>query len=311
MSINYELKIICGLHRSGTTYTSKILSRSDSVQIIHEPCNPDWGVYGVNQWYPYLDPETNDRRTKVLIDDIFHFRRRWNRQPPRKLKLISHLFYKTVGGRQGLIWSQLRLRHLLHSLPTVICWKDPFVTFALGHILPAYKAKAVCMIRHPGALWYSNRKLNWTFDITRLLSQKTLVERYGNDISKKQWELATPKSPASIAILWKIMARMISEQMSLLPSLIAVRHEDLCVQTTDTTGKICDHLNIPFSKPMQQYIGKTTSGSSIEASQGIVHSFNRNSRHIINSWKKNISIKEERIIRDVIGEDFEKFYESW
>lgn len=312
MKPEYQLKIVCGLHRSGTTYVGNILSRNSSMAVVHEPCNPDWGVKGIKIWYPFFEAtELPDKDTTELFEKILSFQCGWNHQPPRKLKWNSHLFYKLCGGWQGLIWKQLRTQKFFNSLPPNICWKDPFVTFALGHLLSTYDAQAVCMVRHPGALWYSNRKLDWPFDIQRLTRQNQLIEKYGADIPAKYWKSATSNSPASIAILWKIMARLISSQAKSNPSLIAIRHEDLCTQTLNITEKICNHLNIPLEDKMTQFIKETTSGKETEASKGVVHSFNRDSKKIINSWRNKLPEEEEIFIQEIIGEDFERFYSNW
>ncbi|MEL6779904.1 MAG: sulfotransferase [Cyanobacteria bacterium J06597_16] len=307
----YQFKIICGLHRSGTTYTGNILSKNSSLTTIHEPCNPDWGVSEQIKWYPFMDAEAVDEETAALFDDILNFRCRWSNRPPRRLPLKSHVMYRAVGGKQGLVWSQLRLKHLIHQLPPAVVWKDPFVTFALGHLLTTYNAKAVCLIRHPGALWYSNRKLNWPFEIERLRTQSALIEKYGQDIPDKYWQMATPDSPVCIAILWKLMARVIAEQAARYESLLAVRHEDLCLQALETAQKICQHLDLTCEPEMIAYITKTTSGKRSESKQGVAHSFNRDSKQIIDTWRGRLDTTEETLIREVIGDDLFKFYETW
>ncbi|MEL7509810.1 MAG: sulfotransferase [Cyanobacteria bacterium J06554_1] len=312
MTLNYQFKIICGLHRSGTTYTGNILSEHSSFQVLHEPCNPEWGIKGVQAAYPYLTSSTpKDNKTALLLNDILNFRRQWNHRPPQQLKPLTHLLYRLSGGQAGRTWSTLRLRNALNSLPPVICWKDPFTTFALEHLLSTYKAQAVCMIRHPGALWHSNRKLKWPFDIKVLLDQKQLIERYGTDIPDRHWQLATPDSPASIAILWKLMARLISQQEKSQKSLITVRHEDLCVQPTATAADICHHFGMNFQNRMHRYIANTSSEDKKESAQREAFSFERNSKQIINLWRDHVDKTEEHMIRDIIGDDLGRFYERW
>lgn len=167
------------------------------------------------------------------------------------------------------------------------------------------------MVRHPGALWYSNRKLNWFFDIKVLLAQTQLIERYGADIPDKHWQLATPESPASLAILWKIMARLISEQEKSHNSLATIRHEDLCLKPTAIAENICQHFDIDFEHQMHKYIASTTSENKAKAARREAFSFKRDSKHIINLWRDHVNEEEEHIIRDVIGDDFGTFYECW
>ncbi len=312
MSLRYKFKIVCGLHRSGTTYTGNILSKNGSVQIIHEPCSPHWGMKDVQKTYSYLDlSEQNEQEMKALMDDILHFRSQWGRKPPWKIKPVSEFSYRMWGGPLGITWSKLRMRHLLNALPSNVCWKDPFVTFALDYLLPEYNAQAICMIRHPGSLWYSNRKLDWSFDINILLNQKRLIEQYGMDIPDKHWQAAASNPLVSLALLWKVMARLISAQEKTQSALLTVRHEDLCVQPLDVTEKICKHLNLDFEHGMRQYIKQTSSGTQIEPSKGVMHSFTRDSKSIINAWRDKVTAEEEKAIRDVIGDDLKRFYDTW
>lgn len=84
-SRGYNVVVVCGLARSGTTYVGKALSRAQSVHLINEPLNKDFGVTGVPRWYPYADEDdrNNSAETKKLIRDIIDLRAGWTHSSPR------------------------------------------------------------------------------------------------------------------------------------------------------------------------------------------------------------------------------------
>ena len=313
MKTDYNLKIISGLHRSGTTYLGKIIDQDPDINVIREPFNPDWGVTNVSQWYPHLEFNGVEEKpeTKELFEDIYQFRREWTKKPPRKLKIPSHLLKLAVGGKEGLNYSGLKIRKYLNSLPSTVCWKDPFVTFSIDYLTKTYDAKAICLVRHPGAFWHSNARLNWSFDISRISSQTTLVEQYVNDILQQYWDSATSETVVSLAILWKLMARVIKKWSDTNESILVVRHEDLCLKPLETAATICEHLEIEFTDVMEQYIQKTTQNSKVEASENIAHDFKRNSKAVANSWRNKISRPDVYKLQNIIGDDFNTFYSAW
>ena len=205
--LGYRLIIVCGLHRTGTTYVANILSQDRNVCIIHEPLNRDHGVIGVPVWYPYSDPDSSNSANHIepLYRNISEFKQSWIKKPLRDANFVSWIRHKVFGDRQTFIWSQLKLRKYFNMLPDTVCWKDPFATFSVGYIVRSYGARALCMVRHPGAVYHSTIKRGWHFDIKILLSQEGLIRDYGTDIPAKYWDLARTKQTASIAILWKLM----------------------------------------------------------------------------------------------------------
>ncbi len=311
MSLRYNLVIVSGLHRSGTTYIGNIISQNSKVQTIHEPSNYNRGIKGVPMWYPYSEPDSNDSNIENLYNAIIQFDRSWNKKHSRKAGSSSGLKIRLVANRQSLTWSKLKLRKLFHILPETICWKDPFVTFSLQHLINIHNARVVCMVRHPGALYFSNKRQKWEFDINNLLFQKSLINKYGADISEKYWDLAFKENAASIAILWKIMSRVVTEIVEETKSLLIIRHEDFSREPVDLSKRICKHFNVDFTERMEQYIVKTTQGEKVDATNGIAHSFCRNSEALINNWRGKLDHKDVKIIRTIIGQDLLRFYEEW
>ena len=313
MSHNYNLAVICGLARSGTTYVGRVLSRAEGVHLINEPLNKDFGVKGVLQWYSYVDEadQENNYETKKLIQDIIHFRAGWTQSSPPEYPLLTRLSKRVYGGRSGLVWSGLRLKKLLGFPFQTVCLKDPFATFAVDHLIKSYSAKVVCMIKHPCALYLSQKRQGQAWHIEDLLAQRKLRDRFAGDVSANTWKLAIRHNSAGIALLWKIMARAITSQVKDLKNLLIIRHENLCVDPAKVIEGICAHFGIAYGRGIEKYLSKTSQGNQVYAKAGKLHSFRRNSLALKDAWRGVINPQDEGMIKEVIGDDFYLIYEHW
>ena len=311
--LDHNLAVIGGLARSGTTYVGKALSRTKGVHLIHEPLNKDFGVKGVTRWYLYAGNETlgNGRSTQKLIRDVIDMRAGWTHDCPAGYPVLTRLSKRVYGGRSGLVWFALRMQKSLGIPIHTVCFKDPFATFALGHMIESAHAKAVCLIRHPGGLSISQKRRGQPSHIEDLFAQRELRQRYANDISEETWEEALHHRPAGVALLWKIMARAITSQAKELSSLTIVRHEDLCVEPIKTLKSICAHLDIAYGPKTEKFIRKTSQGRRIQARPGRLHSFKRNSLALRDAWRSEISPPEEAVIKRIVGDDIHLIYERW
>lgn len=310
---NTNLVVICGLARSGTTYVGKALSRARGVLIINEPLNKDFGVKGVPRWYPYIDEadRENGVETEELIRDIINMRAGWTHSSPSEYPWLTRLSKRVYGGRSGLVWAALRLKKSFGFPPQILCLKDPFATFAAGHMIEKHNVKAVCLTKHPCALYISQKRRGQASHIEDLSAQHKLRDRYAGDISDSTWESAMSHKPAGVGLLWKIMARAVTSQAENLAGLSMVRHEDLCVDPIKTIKGICVHFGIEFGRRIEKYIGETSAGDRIYAKPGSLHSFKRDSLALKDAWRSEIDPQEEAVIQEVVGEDIHLLYEQW
>jgi len=306
--MNYQLSIIGGLHRSGTTYVGKIIEKAGAT-VVHEPLNPNHGVQDVPLWYPFIDignrHEYNE--LEILLDNIVHLHSHWLKKP-RQAVNIKKLIYYTVGSPQRLKWIFLKLRNTLHQLPEYICWKDPFATFLIEFLIRHYRAKILCMVRHPGALYHSISNKNWLFDIHRLTRQKRLIEKYGKDIQSEHWKLAKHNNVASIALLWKIMSRLLFSLQNKYPELMVLKHEDFCREPLIKSQQFCKHLGLPFNERIKQFVIQTTSAPS---SFRKIDYFTRDTKSLINTWRSKIDPEVSSILQNLIGNELYFFYNQW
>lgn len=167
------------------------------------------------------------------------------------------------------------------------------------------------MIKHPCALYISQKRRGKAESIEDLFDQHGLRGRYAGDISAATWKLAIQNNPAGVALLWKIMARAITSQSEELRDLLIVRHEDLCLDPAEVIKGICAHFNIAYNHRIEKYLHNTSRDDKVYAKVGKLHSFKRNSLALKDAWHSVIAPQDEEMIQEVIGDDFYLIFEQW
>ena len=301
--------VICGLHRSGTTYVGEILKKA-GVMVVHEPLNQHWGVKDIPMAYPYA--EYLDDNQAPLIKDVVAMNRPWNNDISRhRGKCWEKIAFGITGGRSGLLWSALRMRKSLGLPCKRICFKDPFMSLATPWLAEHALCRIVCMVRHPAAVFYSTEKQDWYFDVKNLRQQTMLVERYGQDITADNWTMAEKHGAASIALLWKLMWNINSQLAAREERLKIITHESLCVRPIEEVQIICDHFDVHFSSEVETFVLTHSEGDKTEAKRGITHDFKRYSRGIPDSWRGKIKEDDESIIKEIVGKEVIALYGDW
>jgi hypothetical protein len=304
-----EKCVICGLHRSGTTFVGNILRHAGAL-VIHEPLNERFGMLGVPIAYPHV--ENRGDAFSQLVDDAVAVSRPWNKNPAYiKAQGTRRRLYSLTGGRSGISWGWLRIRKTLGMAPAHLCMKDPFMSLATPYLVNIHGIQVACMVRHPAAIHYSTEKQNWRFDVENLLRQPNLISRYGDDIPSSHWEWGRNSSAASIALLWKMMIRIndaLSQQSS---RLLLIRHEELCIDPLAATRRLCQHTGVAYTPRLEQFMAERSQGDRIEAKEGRTHDFFRNSRALIDVWRGRISSSDEALIREIAGDEVEQIYDKW
>ncbi|MBN1270985.1 MAG: sulfotransferase [Candidatus Aminicenantes bacterium] len=313
MPKNSSLILVCGLPRSGTTYIGKALAKTKDVHYLHEPLNKDFGVKGIHNWYPFIN-ETGDGdgyQDKNMIDDIIHLNTTWTYTAPMEYGRMTRLSKALWGGRSGLNWIRLRWKKQLGIPIKTTCLKDPFATFSSGYFNQQFKAKIVCMIRHPGAVYMSYKRLNFKTRIESLFKQQHFRSMYAEDIRDDLWERAKNETCSGTALLWKLMSRYVDIQSRNTEAFLLIRHEDFCLHPESMMEKICAFTKVPFENTVKRFIRRTTQIKEKDTSRNPPSGFKRNSRQLIHSWRNIMNEHEKTTIQDIIGEDLLKFYKKW
>ncbi len=303
------LAIVCGLHRSGTTFVGEILRQAGAF-VIQEPLNQHFGVADVPVAYPFIDQSGG--KYAPLIDDIVSYRRKWNKNPDCLLTTgLRRKMYAYTGGRSGIRWYSLRLRSRLGRLPHQVCWKDPFATLATPYLRSHVGARIVCVVRHPAGIHHSTEKRGWGFDVENLLGQTELIARHCRDIPDKHWRLAKDNHAASIGLLWKTMMRVNEYGDDNKEGLLVIKHEDLCLSAVDTARAICNYFDLPFTRLLCRFVEDHSEGDITEPDIGDTRKFRRDAKQLPDIWRGQISAHDEELIQETTEDIVRHFYGKW
>lgn len=276
--------LVTGIHRSGTTWTGKIISASSKVNYVHEPFNIDYAgaKSPLDYWFEYYSSETDKKKEKAILKHINSLYR-----PPFK-KLAWNILKEGKNGRLKPVL--IETKHYLTDRPLV---KDPIAILSAPWLYQKLKCDVVVCIRHPAAFIASIKEKNWQFDFNQLLNQKRLMHDHLTDFRKEIENFAQipPDIISQGILLWNIVYSMVAEyQRIFLNKWCFIKHEDLSRNPMEFFKKIYDFLELPFEEKVENKILATSKASKV----GQLH---RNSKENILLWKKRLSEKEIENIR--------------
>lgn len=294
--------IVTGIHRSGTTFLGSLLHQTGAYAYLHEPFNRDYGIKGVNCWYPYADIKSDScSEVAVLLEKLHHLDIEF-RIPCQKsdgfAKRLLRLFVHSRGH-----WDFLRFKFF--SVHKEILIKDPFLSLCASWLVNRFSdVKVIYLVRHPVAVYGSLERMDWTFNLNEFYKQLDLSNVRLKDLSIQNFSCVDKCEV--VATLWKVLYEIIKVQHSENPkdrSLI-VRHEDLSSDPRNESERILKFLGIPMNNKVQQFIEKNMYSDQVHAKGKKLHDFRRSSAKLAYSWQEKKSIEHERIIKacsDTLG----------
>jgi hypothetical protein len=163
--------LVTGSHRSGTTWTGRILSTAPHVGYIHEPFNLDikHGVisFPVKYKHQYIGEENSEDYGSVFSGIIRY-------KYPLHDNIVN---IRTIRNIAAIIRDQsLFILHKLNNDRPLI--KDPIAFFSAEWLFKTFNMSILVLIRHPAAFCSSIKIKNWKFDFTNFLNQPLLMEKY-------------------------------------------------------------------------------------------------------------------------------------
>jgi Sulfotransferase family len=211
--------LVTGSHRSGTTFTGKVLSLDKSVGLIYEPFNKN-NFYGINrfnttEWYQYVDntngkehysnfKETLDYNFSVDIDEL-------KKNPIVKSLHLLKAFFDAQGDK------------ILHKRPLV---KDPIALFSTPWLAQNFSMNVVILIRHPAAFVSSVKGLNWSHDFKSFLRQPLLMNSHYLEPFREEIEdFAAKEYPIveQASLLWRIFYSTVRHYQEEFPEWIYLK----------------------------------------------------------------------------------------
>jgi hypothetical protein len=317
--------IITGSHRSGTTWVGNIIKNSPMIYYIHEPLTPNSitrGLFDTEIWYKYYDPNKEYQKVESTLNDLFigqyplravlHFKNSLPNTDYRNLNGINNdkFDFKYLKWRINayLDSKRLKLSKLNHDqiIPLI---KDPICLTAVEWIHKRWKSKNVFLIRHPAAFVSSLLRLNWRFNFENFIKQPELINRflkpYESDINSPPEDFISEAS-----LIWLCTTKIIIDYQEIYPNWIYIRHEDLSYNPIKEFKLLFKKLELPYTSKVKRLIKATShhTNPSEVSDKSKVHQLQRNSKENIKNWKKRLTNKEIKKIRDMTEHISNKFY---
>ncbi len=317
--------IITGSHRSGTTWVGNIIKNSPMIYYIHEPLTPNSitrGLFDTEIWYKYYDPNKEYQKVESTLNDLFigqyplravlHFKNSLPNTDYRNLNGINNdkfdIKYLKWRINAYLDSKRLKLSKLNHDqiIPLI---KDPICLTAVEWIHKRWKSKNVFLIRHPAAFVSSLLRLNWRFNFENFIKQPELINRflkpYESDINSPPEDFISEAS-----LIWLCTTKIIIDYQEIYPNWIYIRHEDLSYNPIKEFKLLFKKLELPYTSKVKRLIKATShhTNPSEVSDKSKVHQLQRNSKENIKNWKKRLTNKEIKKIRDMTEHISNKFY---
>ncbi|MFL3027270.1 MAG: hypothetical protein ACJZ1O_03150 [Candidatus Neomarinimicrobiota bacterium] len=317
--------LITGSHRSGSTWVGNIIKNLPMIYYIHEPLTPNSitrGLFNTEVWYKYYDPNKDYKEVESILNKLFvgqypikallHFKNSLPTTDYRNPNGINDnkIDFKYFNWRIGAYFDAKKLKFNKVSHDEIIpLIKDPICLTAAEWIYKLWKSKNVFLIRHPAAFVSSLLRLNWRFNFENFIKQPDLINRflkpYESDINNPPKDFISEAS-----LIWLCTAKIIIEYQKIYPDWIYMRHEDLSYNPIREFELLFEKLDLPYTDKVKRFIESTShhNNPSEVSNKGKVHQLQRNSKENIKNWKKRLSNKEIKIIRDITEHISNKFY---
>jgi len=294
--------LVTGAHRSGTTWVGRMLAADRHTAYLSEPLNvlhrP--GVFGapVSRWYQYICEENESAFLPAFAAMLAYRYRlaaeiralRSRKDLLRMLRDLSIFFRGRLLGRRALI-------------------KDPFAVFSAAWLANRLNCRVVFTVRHPAGFVSSLKRLNWLFDLTDLLHQPLLMRDHLEQ-DRADMESAPPGDlVGQVALLWRLVYRVVDRLCNSHPEFIAVRQEDLSLEPMRGFQALYESLSLEFSPRVRRMILNSSSPDNpMELSPKNVHSVKLNSQASVQSWKRLLSGDEITRVRRITEQVSHRYY---
>ena len=286
-----KLILVTGSHRSGSTWTGKVISSVKGIHYVHEPFN-----IGLN-------------RSKSPFSYWYEHLYKGSPIEEKSRNYISSFYSKFFGKAFGLRSKRDAYDYLSSFKGKVserIVIKDPIALMSAEWIYNNFNCDVVMTIRHPAAFVASLKVKNWQFDFENFLEQEVLMKTYLKGYQNEIQEYATNK-PDIIRqgiLVWNIIySTVLSYQTKYRNAWYFVKHEDLSINPMREFEQMFHHLDIEFSEQVKQEIDETTKAKDTSK-------IKRNSKDNVKTWQQRLSSEEVALIKKETEPVWTHFYQE-
>lgn len=285
--------LVTGAHRSGTTWTGRIIASAKEVYYLQEPFNisryPDSPF---DHWFEHIDGSSADHKqlSEKYLKSFY-------------LKYHSKCFQevlKTFSFREGRNYFE-SLQNWMFKRPLI---KDPIAIMSAEWLYNEFNCDVIVCIRHPAAFVASIREKNWHFDFTNFSNQTSLMETYLKNHKQEIHDYCLKQKDIidQGILLWNIIYSIVWHLKNKYGNKwFFVTNEELSDDPIQKFKEIFDFLKLNFNKEVENIILST---SQIDLKVGV----NRDSIKNKNSWKDRLTPEEITDIRMRTEHVWRNFY---
>jgi hypothetical protein len=294
--------LVTGSHRSGSTWTGKIIATAPHVGYIHEPFNAGTNTSAnpnpPDYWFKYICAE-NQQDYYAALNRILHYDYPFVRNMCHAGTLKNAA---RVTRTQGL-----SLLHKLNNDRPLV--KDPLAVFSAEWLSTVFDMDVLVLIRHPAAFCSSLKIKDWHFSFNNLLEQPLLMEKYLHPFEDEINEYASNRKSivAQATLLWNCIHYVINIYQKKHPEWLFMRHEDLSTAPVSQFHLIFKYFDLEFTRKVRNRIHET-SGSHNPVEQQQENQFKRDSKENIKNWKKRLTKEEILLVRNKTSGIADLFY---
>ncbi len=297
--------LVTGSFRSGTTWVGRTLAQSKELGWVDEPFH--WrhrpGVFAAQTpgLYTYVCEDNEEAYLAPLADTIAG-RYAWGAglrslRRPIDVGLMAKDVARFTARRFG------RRRALL---------KDPIALFSAPWIARRFDADVVVLVRHPGAIMWSMKRLGWRFNLSHLLRQPLLMRDLLGPWADEMARLAADDAPdlaEEAALVWRVLYGIAERWRDEHPGWLYVTHDELSLDPGEGFRRIFEHCGVAYTDEIAQHVRDTTgSGNPVLAPEGTAHALARDSRRNAKAWKQEHAPDELARLRELCGEAASPWY---
>lgn len=295
--------LVTGSHRSGTTWTGRMLCASGEAAYIHEPFNPrrrpGWSGNRIPYWYLHVTSDNASYYEDVVQDVLsFHY-------PLRNIGDIRSA--KGAVRFATDLFDSVRYR-LRKPRPLL---KDPMALFAAEWLAGRFDTQIVVMIRNPVAFAGSIKRLDWQFRFRSWLAQPSLADgllaRYKPEM-ERLWGGEGDIVDQAV-VMWNGLHEVIAGLREKHTDWAFVRHEDLAAAPLDGFAELYEHLGLTFDASTKERIASYSASANPKEVPAWRHgTVRRDSRSATETWRTRLTEAEAERVRTGTSEIAARFY---
>ncbi|MCP4362180.1 MAG: sulfotransferase [Chloroflexi bacterium] len=296
--------LVTGSHRSGSTWTGRMIAASSKVVYLQEPFNSHYFDPGICSYYFDEPFQYITEENSVQFYDCL------KRTAGLKYNLLAGLQHARSGPQYAQVFNNMlafKIGRLQGKRPL---FKDPFAVFSSPWLAEQFGMDVVMVIRHPAAFVSSVKRMQWESPVWIMYQREDLMRDYFEPLREEMKAfLSAPKSIVEqAAYFWKLIYFSVYQNQQKYPDWYFVRHEDLSLAPEKEFRSIFERLSLPFDAAVEKTVLEYTNLNNPDEAPEQQTVYRLNSAENIRNWQHRLTAEEVAQIRHFTTGVWEYFY---